>query len=215
MGAVFLIFEITISIFHLSDDPFEFELWEGIPEAEGSELLLNGIYHKKMIWNEYQPESYKLKRRMKGLTGLYLVANDKVHIGGFSFRRFNKAYECLKAAECDAVYGDSFEKKDGRIVGIGNNVTVEFADMDFCEAPATKLRIEGHTEIPLNTIHVIFDKGTEEIRDILEFRKEKGDIQEFDVSAYKGRGTVRFVFLPGSSFDMVSVQFIGQEDPGI
>lgn len=199
--------ELTISIFRLSDDPFEFELWEGVPEAEGSELLLNGFYQKKMIWNRYQPETYKLKRRMKGLTGLYLVAHDKVHIGGFSFRKYIKAYETLKAGECDAVYGDSFEIRDGRIDGIGNNVTVEFSDMDFCEAPATKLKIKGHSGIPLNTIHVIFDNGSEEIRDILEFRKEEGELQEFDVSSYSGRGTVRFVFLPGSSFDMESLQF--------
>ena len=202
--------EITISIFHLSDDPFEFELWEGIPGSSGSELLLNGHYHKKMIWNEYQPESYKLKRRMKGLTGLYLVAEDKVHIGGFSFKKIDKAYALLNGGECDAVYGDRFEKKADRIDQIGNNVTVEYTDMDFCKEPATKLRIEGHTDIPLNTIHVIFDKDGGEIRDILEFRKEKGDTQEFDVSEYKGRGTIRFVFLPGSSFDLVSVQFIGQ-----
>lgn len=199
--------EITISIFNLSDDPFDFELWDGIPGKEGSELLLNGHYHKKSIWNVYQPETYRLKRRMKGLCGLYLAAEDKVHIGGFSFTKLNKAYALLNAGECDAVYGDKFEKRTDRIAGIGNNVTVEFTDMDFNEKPADRLEISGYTDIPCNTIHVIFDNGEEEIRDILEFTKDGGETQSFSVSGYHGKGTVRFVFLPGSSFDMRSVRF--------
>ncbi len=201
--------EITLSIFNLSDDPFHFELWEGIPEQEGSEKLLDGHYHKKSIWNVYQPETYKLKRRMKGLTGLYLVAEYKVHIGGFTFKKYDKAYELLNAGECDEIYGDSFDKKADRIDRIGNNVTVAFKDMDFCKAPATTLEITGATDIPCNTIHVIFDNGTEEVRDILEFTKDGGATQCFAVSNYTGAGVIRFVFLPGSSFDFESLRFIG------
>ncbi|MCR5249297.1 MAG: DUF4982 domain-containing protein [Lachnospiraceae bacterium] len=199
--------EISLSVFNLSDDPFDFELWEGIPGKEGSELLLNGHYHKKMIWNVYQPETYRLKRRMKGLCGLYLVAHDKVHIGGFSFTEFRKAYERLKAGECDAVYGDSFAKKEDRLERIGNNVTVEFTDMDFGEEGAKQLVIEGQTDKPVNTIHVIFDDGSGEIRDILEFAKDGGREQRFAVGPYRGKGTIRFVFLPGSSFDFYSLRF--------
>ncbi len=199
--------EITISIFHLSNDPFDFELWDGIPEKEGSNLVLNGHYHKEMIWNVYQPETYKLKKRMKGLGGLYFVAQDKVHIGGFSFEKLVKAYALLNAGECDAVYGDKFTKLEDRIEGIGNNVTVEFKDMDFGEKAATSLTVTGHTDIPVNTIHVVFDNGAEEIRDILEFTKDGGTEQTFSVSGYKGSGTVRFVFLPGSSFDFGKLKF--------
>ena len=107
----------------------------------------------------------------------------------------------------DAVYGDKFEKRSDCIAGIGNNVTVEFTDMDFDDKPATKLEITGATDIPCNTIHVIFDNGKEEVRDILEFTKEGGDTQSFTVSNYQGKGTIRFVFLPGSSFDMKNVRF--------
>ncbi len=199
--------EITIAIFNLSDDPFDFELWDGIPGKDGSELLLNGHYHKKSIWNVYQSETYRLKRRLKGLCGLYLLAHDKVHIGGFSFTKYNKAYALLNAGECDAVYGDKFEKRSDCIAGIGNNVTVEFKDMDFNEKLVTKLEITGSTDIPCNTIHVIFDNGKEEVRDILEFTKDGGDTQSFSVSNYQGPGTIRFVFLPGSSFDMKNVRF--------
>ena len=199
--------EITISIFHLSSDPFDFELWDGIPEKEGSDLVLNGHYHKEMIWNEYQPETYTLKKRLKGLCNLYLVARDKAHIGGFSFKKLVKAYSVLNAGECDAVYGDKFTKLDDRIEGIGNNVTVEFKDMDFGEKAATSLTVTGRTDIPVNTIHVVFDNGSKEIRDILEFTRDGGKEQTFSVSGYKGTGTVRFVFLPGSSFDFERLRF--------
>ena len=200
--------EITLSIFKLDDDPFNFTLWEGIPGREGSEKLLDGVYQKKMIWNVYQSETYKLKRRMKGLTGLYLEANDKVHIGGFVFTKYNKAYECLPAGECDELYGDRFVRKADRIEGIGNNVTVAFHDMNFCEGAVNTLQITGATDIPVNTIHVIFDNGSTEVRDILEFTKDGGATQSFTVSNYTGAGIVRFVFLPGSSFDFVSLRFL-------
>ena len=79
--------------------------------------------------------------------------------------------------------------------------------MDFNEKPADRLEISGYTDIPCNTIHVIFDNGEEEVRDILEFTKDGGETQCFSLSGYHGKGTVRFVFLPGSSFDMRSVRF--------
>ena len=201
--------EITIDIFNLSNDPFDFELWDGIPgKAEGVKLL-DGRYHKQMIWNVYQSETYRLSKRMKGLSNLYFVAEDKVHIGGFRFTEYRKAYELLNAGECDEVYGDSYEKKADRIDGIGNNVTVEFKDMNFDKEPAETLSITGCSHIPVNTIHVIFDTGVEEIRDILEFTKDGGDTQNFKVSGYSGKGTVRLVFLPGSSFDLISLRFNG------
>ncbi|MBR3103679.1 MAG: DUF4982 domain-containing protein [Lachnospiraceae bacterium] len=199
--------EITIDIFNLSDDPFDFELWEGIPGQAGSEKLLDGHYHKKSIWNVYQPETYHLSRRMKGLSNLYIVAEDKVHFGGFTFTEYQKAYERLNAGECDEVYGDSYEKKADCIAGIGNNVTVEFKDMNFCNGAVTGLEITGVSHIPVNTIHVIFDNGTEEVRDILEFAQDGSETQSFNVSSYSGKGTIRLVFLPGSSFDLIALQF--------
>ena len=65
------------------------------------------------------------------------------------------------------------------------------------------------SHIPVNTIHVIFDNGTEEVRDILEFAQDGGETQSFNVSSYSGKGTIRLVFLPGSSFDLIALQFKG------
>ncbi len=199
--------EITVPLFVLSGGKFPMQIWEGLPGEEESELLADVVYEKPALWNEYQSETYKLKRRVKGITGIYFVTHDKAQFAGFSFRKLEKAYELLSAGECDAVYGDSFEKKADRIDNIGNNVTVEFKDMDFGEKAANKLEITGVSHIPVNTIHVLFDNGSGAKRDILEFKAESEEKQIFDISGYSGKGDVKFVFLPGSSFDMISVKF--------
>lgn len=199
--------EVTIPIFALSNDPFPLQLWEGIPDKEGSTLLCDGVYHKEMIWNKYQSETFKLCKRLKGVSSFYIVTKDKAHIGGFTFTRFEKAYQCLSGGDCDNVYGDSFDKKPDRIDNIGNNVTVEFNDMDFGEEGADSVVINGVSHIPVNTIHLIFDDKQKEVRDILEFRADGGTEQSFDISGYRGKGTIRIVFLPGSSFDLISIRF--------
>lgn len=199
--------EITVPLFVLSGGEFPMQIWEGIPGQEGSECLADVVYNKPAMWNTYQSETYKLKRRVKGITALYFVTYDKAQFAGFSFKKLNKAYELLYAGECDSVYGDSFEKKPDRIDNIGNNVTVEFKDMNFTEGAVNELTVCGLSHIPLNTVHVIFAGENGEKRDILEFTQEAGKEQTFAVSGYEGKGSVRFVFLPGTSFDFYSIRF--------
>ena len=196
--------EITVPLFVLSSGKFPMQIWE---DAKGSVMLADVVYEKPALWNEYQSETYKLNRRVKGVSSLYFVTYDKAQFAGFSFKKLQKAYELLNAGECDAVYGDSFEKKADRIDNIGNNVTVEFKGMDFGEKAANKIEITGVSHIPVNTIHVLFDNGSGAKRDILEFKADCGEKQIFDISGYSGKGDVKFVFLPGSSFDMISVKF--------
>ncbi len=212
--------EITIPLFVLSGGKFPMQIWEGLPDAKGSEMLADVVYEKPALWNEYQSETYKLGHRVKGVSSLYFVTYDKAQFAGFSFKKLEKAYELLNAGECDAVYGDSFEKKADRIDNIGNNVTVEFKDMDFGDKAAGRLEITGVSHIPVNTIHVLFDNGTDSKRDIIEFKAGAGEKQPsagsgnapekqvFEVSGYTGKGDVKFIFLPGSSFDLVSIRFI-------
>ncbi|MBQ8138470.1 MAG: DUF4982 domain-containing protein [Lachnospiraceae bacterium] len=199
--------EITIPIFNLSSDEFSFNLWEGIPGKEGSSLVLAGKYHKEMIWNVYQEETYKLSKRLKGITSLYIEAWDKVHFKGFTFKKLQKAFEEICAGECDSVYGDKFTKTSDGIEGIGNNVTVEFEDMDFGEEKAEVISLTGKTDIDICTVHLIFDRSGEQIRDILEFKKDAGKTQRFEIKPLSGKGTVKFIFLPGSSFDFESFRF--------
>ena len=56
-----------------------------MPDEEGSELL-QILTTKDSIWNTYQPNTFKLKRRIKGNTTLCIELNEKVHVHGFNLR---------------------------------------------------------------------------------------------------------------------------------
>jgi beta-galactosidase len=199
--------EITLPIFALSDERYQFQIWDK------DELLLDGVYQKPSIWNVYQEETYKLKRRIKGVSTLKFIFNDKVHVRGFIFKKYEKAYEKLDASSCDRIYGDSFTKSEGKITGIGNNVTIEFENMDFGKEGIKGISICGRSKLPVNTIHVHFKMESEiasekESFQIIEFYKSEEYIKrDFDLTNIKGKCKVSFVFLPGSNFDFSYFQF--------
>jgi len=137
--------EIKIDLFVLTSDEFPIQIWQGIPGEKGSEMLADVIYCKPSIWNTYQPETYRLNCRVNGIQRICFVTQNKAHIGGFSFIEKNKAYERLEGASCDNVYGDAFTVGEHTITDIGNNVTIEYYDMDFGTDGPSFVEIEGFT----------------------------------------------------------------------
>ncbi len=204
--------EITIPIFALDDNEYPIQIWEGVPGEEGSEMVADVVYQKPSIWNVYQEDTFRLNRRLKGITGISFHVCQKIHIKGFSFTKIEKAWLELKAGEADGVYGDSFVRNDGRIEGIGNNVFLEFADMDFGTKNVTGIAIKGRAHNGSNTIHIRFYNGTEERKQIVEF-PESGEyvLREFPLEPVCGKWTVSFVFLPGSRFDFDRFRFLQDE----
>ena len=53
--------EITVPVFALTDDPYEIEIYEGMPD-EGGSLLGKFIYQKPKMWNVYQLETFHLNK---------------------------------------------------------------------------------------------------------------------------------------------------------
>lgn len=200
--------EITMPIFALNDDPYAMQIWEGVPEEEGSEMLADVIYQKPSIWNVYQSETWRLKRRLKGITTISFHLYAKVHIKGFTFTQYAKAWQRLAAGEADAVYGDSFRRVGNAIEQIGNNVSLVFREMDFGENAVKGIAIKGRTGNGANTIHVRFANVTEEIKQIVEFPEctDYAEV-EFALESVCGKWDVTFVFLPGSCFDFNSFRF--------
>ena len=130
-----------------------------------------------------------------------------MHIKGFSFKKYEKAFVCLDASSADEIYGDDFKINGGMVEGIGNNVSIEFSGMDFGEEGTTKLTVRGNAPKD-NTIHVRFTTGTDEIKNIIEFKKSDGiEEQTFEFEKVTGYKSVSFVFLPGSCFDFESFRF--------
>ena len=215
--------EITVPVFALSGEEYPIEIWLGKPGEIDSELLTTVVYQKPSIWNVYQEETWKLPRRIKGVADIAFLLKAKVHVKGFYFRKYEKAISRLYAAECSRVYGDCFMVEKEAVTGIGNNVTLEYEDMDFGEEGVGRVIICGRTNLPVNTIHIHFTGHSgETLNHIVEFKGSTDsnvgiidsglgavNYQEqcFEMEKLQGSGKVEFVFLPGSSFDFHYFQF--------
>ncbi len=197
--------EITVPIFALTDDPYEIQIYEGMPEEDGI-LIGSFIYQKPKMWNVYQEETFHLKKRLKGVTGICFVLHEKIHIKGFWFKKYNRAWQKLSAGECDKIYGDSFTKDGDHILGIGNNVTIVFENMDFGKTGTNCLRVSGNTPLEKNTIILKFAGESQEEQRMIEFSGGKEE-QNFTIEPVSGYRKVSMVFLPGSNFDFYDIQF--------
>lgn len=200
--------EITVPVFALDSQEYFIQIWEGIPGEEGSTLIGDVLYHKPSIWNVYQPDTWKLNKMVKGISTISFLLRQKIHIKGFSFTRYEKAWQELSALSADAIYGDSFHRADECVEGIGNNVSLEFLEMDFGDTGASELTILGRAQNGNNTIHVRFYDGEKESKQIVEFIKSETYIEQtFNLTPVTGKVTVTFVFMPGSYFDFKSFRF--------
>ena len=163
-----------------------------------------------MIWDTYQEETFKLPKRLTGVTTFTIqVTNRKLHIGGLSFKKLEKAWSPLSVTDIDRVYGDAFCKTDDAITGIGNNVTIEYTDMDFGERTCVVIEITGRSPIEKNTIHVRASNGTNETLNIAEFTYSDDYVtKRFPVNVLSGSQTVTLLFLPGSNFDLKGIRFV-------
>ena len=216
--------EIIIPIFSMGGPASPIEIWLGRPHEEGSRLLDTLRCKQKPIWNTYQNETLKLPERIKGIVTIAFVMREKVHMKGFYFKYCEKAFGKLYAGEADKVYGDSFSVQGNTVEEIGNNVTLEFGNMDFGERGTEKIAIWGRTPLAANTIHIHFtNEAGETVNRIVEFRgdtrnfgdkivvdaeKSPYNMQEFAIERLCGKGTVEFIFLPGSRFDFEMFRFI-------
>jgi len=199
---------ITVPIFALSDEAYPIEIWAGVPNEAGSELLADVIYQKPSIWNTYQAETYTLSRKLRRIETLCFVLRQKVHIKGFSFAPQSRAFEWNRALDCDRIYGDAFNRTDRAIEEIGNNVSLEFGDMDFGQDGTNGLTIRGASPIKLNTIQIRFEDEEGEFRRLVEFPESNGyEERTLPLETISGHYRVTFIFLPGSRFHFEAFRF--------
>lgn len=201
--------EITMPIFALTSEEYPIRIYEGVPGEEGCQLLADVVYQKPSIWNTYQEETCSLAKRVTGINTISVAVHQKIHLKGFVFKKLQKAWLSLNAAEADSVYGDTFTKEERAITGIGNNVTITYTEMDFGEEGTAGIRICGRAPESSNSLHIRFLQGEEESKQLVEFPMCGEYIEkEFSLTPVKGKWDVSFVFLPGSCFDLQSVQFL-------
>ena len=201
--------EITMPVFALTSEEYPIRIYEGVPGEEGCQLLADVVYQKPSIWNTYQEETYLLAKRVTGINTISIAVRQKIHLKGFVFKKLQKAWLPLDAAQADSVYGDTFIKEERAITGIGNNVTITYAEMDFGEEGTAGIRICGRAPESSNSLHIRFLQGEEESKQLVEFPMcGEYTEKEFSLTPVKGKWDVSFIFLPGSCFDLQSVQFL-------
>ena len=126
------------------------------------------------------------------------------------FKKYEKAFEELNASMCSNVYGDTYQVEADKITGIGNNVTIEFGEMDFGKEGASGIIIYGNTPLENNTIHIhVTDEFGSESNQIIEFNGGN-KMQSFKLDKITGKCKISFVFLPGSNFDFYKFKFINE-----
>jgi beta-galactosidase len=201
--------EVTLPLFPLDGEPFDFEIWEGMP-AEGGERLCSVRWDKGSVWNTYQDITVRLPRRLRGVTALCLVFRQKVHIKGFRFTNYEKAFQTLPAAACDRVYGDAFTVRGGAVEGIGNNVTLVFERMDFGAAGAGRVALRWRSRLEKNAVHLLFEGPEGRRRQVIETpRAENYTDAVFPLEQpVFGPQTAQLVFLPGCEMDLEWVRFL-------
>jgi len=201
--------KVTIPIFELGNEDIPISFWNGMPHAEGSRLIGSGVYRKPSIWNVYQEESFELDELLTGIQSFAIETfKQKIHIKGFQFDEYNRSFETLQIKNADNIYGDQYTVTEDLVAGIGNNVCIEYKNMDFGKLGASRIHVTGHTPLDHNTIHVRFNDGVNENRQIIEFANSDGlTKQSFDLEPITGEGTLTFVFLPGSDFDFKEFRF--------
>lgn len=199
--------EIALWVFTITFESSHIEVWDGIPD-NGGELLTVCEYERTKIWNTYDEKRWKLPKRLRGLHTICFRTRDRVHVKGFSFIETERAAARIPAAEADSIYGDKYSVNGSRVMGIGNNVSLMYTNMDFGEG-VSRIAVCGNSPIEKNTIHLRFkdESGNSEAR-IIEFTKTNGEEERtFELAPICGKGELTFVFLPGSNFDFVSFQF--------
>lgn len=201
--------ELTLPVFSLDDEAFPIEIWEGVPGEEGAAMLARVRYQKPSRWNVYQEETYRLPKRLKGVTSVSFVLHRKIHLKGFRFTKLEKAYSQLNALEYSHIYGDSFVLGEETVEKIGNNVSLVFENMNFGDTGSAKLILCGRSPLDKNTIHLHFAGPAGEQRQIIDFPYSDGySEREFTLERIRGPQVLTFIFLPGSQFDLKWFRFV-------
>lgn len=209
---------IHIPIFSF-DTELPLEVWDGKP-SEGTtrdgaipsktgECLGKFTYKHDSIYNTYSENIFTLNKRLFGVHTISIVLPTELTFHGFYFDETLKALSVLRALDADDIVGDTFTKTQTCVEGIGNNVNLDFSNMNFGENKATKITICGKSNTENNTINLKFfgTDGTSRT-DVIEFpHTDDFEQKTFEISSICGEQKVSFVFLPGCNFDFKWFKF--------
>ena len=200
---------IHLPIFSFATE-LQLQLWDGNGTGPDSIKLGTFTYQHESIYNTYSENVFTLPRRLFGLHTITLSFETDLYLHGFYFDKSPKAYAKLCVLDANLITGDSFTKTGDAVEGIGNNVNIDFEDMDFGEekAPAS-ITICGRSNSENNTINLkFFAADGKSQTQVIDFaHTDAYEEKTFPVIPLKGKQKVSFVFLPGCNFDFKWFKF--------
>ena len=181
------------------------KVWDGKGTGTKSECLGEFIYRHESIYNTYSENVFTLSHRLFGVHTITISFEIDLYLHGFYFDKSPKAFARLRALDANLVTGDSFTKTSKAVEGIGNNVNLDFTDMNFDAAAggAKSITICGKSNSENNTINIkFFAEDGKTSTQVIEF-PHTDDYEEktFELTPITGSQKISFVFLPGSNFD--------------
>lgn len=185
------------------------QVWDGKGTGSDSDCLGEFTYRHESIYNTYSENVFTLSRRLFGVHTITISFQMDLYLHGFYFEKTPKAFARLCALDANLVAGDSFTKTSQAVEGIGNNVNLDFSDMDFGEQGTSSLTICGKSNTENNTINIKFfaADGTSTTQ-VIEFaHTDSYEEKTFPLTPVKGLQKISFVFLPGSNFDFKWFKF--------
>ncbi len=207
---------IHLPIFSFATE-FPIQVWDGKGTGPDSRLLGTYTYRHESIYNTYSENIFTLPRRLFGLHTITLSFETDLYLHGFYFDQSPKAYAKLCVLDANLITGDSFTKTSDAVEGIGNNVNIDFEDMDFGTAQTKdqiSLTICGRSNSENNTINLKFfaPDGSNKTYVIDFAHTDTYEEKTFRLPAITGLQKVSFVFLPGCNFDFKWFRFGGAKD---
>lgn len=199
---------MTIPIFSLDNQVVYIDIYDGVYGQEDCKCICNGVYDHPSIWNVYQEETFKLNTRLTGVHTICFKTYEKMHIKGFICKEYNPIYDCMDINDAQNIYGDTYAIEDDMVAGIGNNVTIDFGEIDCTEDEPVNITICGRAHGDRNTLHLRFSQDGEQVRNIAEFDPTEEIIEKtFEINGISGKGNLQLIFLPGCDFDYKWMKF--------
>ena len=197
---------IHIPIFSWNRE-IQLEVYDG--NGIDGECLGKFTYNHEPVYNTYSENVFTINRRLFGVHTITINLLASIYFHGFYFDQSPKAFAKLRAIDANLIAGDSYKKTDEAVENIGNNVILDFNDMNFGEKSATSITICGKSNTDNNTINIkFFDADNTSTTQIIEFENtDDYEEKKFEIKAVKGEKKVSFVFLPGCNFDFKWFKF--------
>ena len=128
---------------------------------------------------------------------------------GFYFDETPKTFAKLRALDANIIAGNSFKRSDEAVEEIGNNVNLDFENMNFIEQAAKNITICGRSNTENNTINInFFDSDNSKTTEIIDFDHTDDYVEKkFDIKPIKGEKKVSFAFLLGCNFNFKWFKF--------